>query len=60
MAKNNYLGTRDIQEMFPEIFNKRLPCIDRRDKVKTYNTGDPRCHVSVKVKYGDVIINFDK
>lgn len=57
MAKKNYLETKDIQEMFPEIFNKRLPCINKTDKVKTYNTVSPGCSVTVKVKNGSAIVN---
>jgi hypothetical protein len=56
MASNNYLGTKDIQEMFPEVFNKRLP-YNNKDKVKNYEITNPGCSVTVNVKNGSAIVN---
>lgn len=60
MASNSYLGTKDIDEIFPELFNKKLPCIkngysNKKDKYKIENNG---CAVTVKVKNGSVNINI--
>ncbi len=60
MASNNYLGTKDIQEMFPEIFNKKLPCIEKnhKKKVDRYKIKNNGCDLIIKIKHGRANINI--